>query len=246
MERPRVRLLPYAVGDGPHQMACDETMMETAGQGVASLRFYGWSPATLSLGYFQAADARLADPRLANLAWVRRPSGGEALVHDRELTYALALPAGAPWQRRGESWVQRFHLSLRDALGDLGVPTTLCPAEGERRLGDFLCFLHQTPDDLLIGAHKIVGSAQRRPQRALMQHGSILIAQSAHTPSLPGISELTGRQVSVEEMQRALCDRLTTACPWHIGEGDWTAAERKRVEELVGCRYTGAAWNGRR
>src|SRR5262245_58709107 len=95
----RIRLLPFAIADGPTNMAADEAMLlRAAEEGMASLRFYGWSPATLSIGYFQPAAIRLSDPRWATLPWVRRPSGGATLVHDRELTYALALPSGLPWQ----------------------------------------------------------------------------------------------------------------------------------------------------
>ncbi len=93
-----VRLLPFATADGPHNMAADESLLEAAIAGAASLRFYGWSVPTLSLGYFQPQSVRLADSRLTGLPWVRRPTGGAALVHHHELTYAVALPAGRPWQ----------------------------------------------------------------------------------------------------------------------------------------------------
>src|SRR5207248_2853500 len=96
------------------QMAADEVLLEGAAAGAASFRVYEWAEPTLSLGYFQAAAVRKSDPLLETLPYVRRASGGATLVHDRELTYALTLPAGAPWQRRGESWVRRMHDILRD------------------------------------------------------------------------------------------------------------------------------------
>src|SRR5262249_47276804 len=90
-------------------MAADEVMVRTAAEyGIASLRFYGWSPPTLSLGYFQPAHARLTEPRLAGMAFVRRASGGAAIVHDHELTYALAVPPDAPWHTGGP-WMRRMH-----------------------------------------------------------------------------------------------------------------------------------------
>src|SRR5437588_9911435 len=98
MEIARCRLLPYAVADGAHNMAADEVLLEGASAGVASLRFYGWSEPTLSLGYFQSAAVRRTDPRLAALPYVRRPTGGMTLVHHHELTSALALPARSPWE----------------------------------------------------------------------------------------------------------------------------------------------------
>src|SRR5205085_11240257 len=79
------RLLPYAVADGPHNMAADEVLLEAAFAGVASLRFYGWTTATVSLGYFQPERVRLDDGRLAGLPFVRRPSRGGTLVHHHEV-----------------------------------------------------------------------------------------------------------------------------------------------------------------
>src|SRR5262245_51580642 len=108
MPAPVCRLLPYAIADGPHNMAADEVLLEAAIAGVASLRFYGWSEATVSLGYFQPECRRLDDERLARLPFVRRPSGGDALVHHHEVTYALALPPGRPWHA-GEPWPRRMH-----------------------------------------------------------------------------------------------------------------------------------------
>src|SRR5262245_52547117 len=102
-------------------MACDEALLDSALEGTASLRFYSWSPPTLSLGYFQPASVRAMAPGLAALPFVRRPSGGDTLVHDHELTYALALPAGAPWQSRAASWLGRMHGIIATALRTLGV-----------------------------------------------------------------------------------------------------------------------------
>src|SRR5205823_2015987 len=94
-----VRLLPDGVGDGPTNMALDEALLATAVAGEASLRFYGWGEPTLSLGYFQpSAPARAMFP---GLPWLRRATGGAALVHHHELTYALALPVGRAWQPPG-------------------------------------------------------------------------------------------------------------------------------------------------
>src|ERR1051326_1065531 len=86
------RLLPFAVADGPQNMAADEVLLHSAAAGQVSLRFYGWTEATLSLGYFQHAARRLDDPLLPELPFVRRPTGGDALVHHQELTYCLAVP----------------------------------------------------------------------------------------------------------------------------------------------------------
>ncbi len=239
------RLLPYAAADGPHNMAADEALLESAAAGVASLRFYGWTPATLSLGYFQPERLRHEDECLARLPFVRRPSGGATLVHDRELTYALALPAGKPWQE-GPSWLCRMHRIIAAALADLCVGARTVRDREERQHGPTLCFQHWTAGDLVVGEAKIVGSAQRRQRGALVQHGAILLAASPHTPVLPGIAELTGRRLEVADVRAAVGRELARQTAWDLVPGDWTDPERQRIAELVAVKYTRRTWNCKR
>src|SRR5262249_26237768 len=152
---------PFAVADGPANMAADEILLEDAAAGTASLRFYQWSEATVSLGYFQREQVRFQDERLAGLPFVRRPSGGATLVHHHEVTYCLALPPGPPWQT-GEPWLSRMHRIIAAALAPFGVAGELhVPRTEEEKLG-FLCFRHFTAGDLMLGPAKVVGSAQRK------------------------------------------------------------------------------------
>ncbi|HMF12602.1 MAG TPA: lipoate--protein ligase family protein, partial [Gemmataceae bacterium] len=134
------RLLPYAVADGPHNMAADETLLHSAIEGTASLRFYGWSPPTLSLGYFQHESVRRADPLLAELPFVRRPSGGHTLVHHHEVTYALALPPGQPWQILSVPWLRRMHEIVAVTLNALGVRAKLFNPLAKSSVTSVLCF----------------------------------------------------------------------------------------------------------
>jgi lipoate-protein ligase A len=241
------RLLPYAVADGPTNMAADEALVRTAAaDGVASLRFYGWQPATLSLGYIQPAAARLSDPLLTPLPWVRRPSGGATLVHHHEVTYALALPAGAPWQT-GASWMPRMHRILAQALDEV-VPTgAVTPVEGTAvRHGDVLCFQQYTPGDLLSAGKKVVGSAQRKYHRSLLQHGSILLVRSEHTPALPGLKELTGAAPSVGAVCEAVARAFERDTGWRLEASDWTERERRDTAELIAEKYDSPRWNEKR
>jgi lipoate-protein ligase A len=240
------RLLPPATAGGAWNMAADDVLLRGAAAGVASLRFYGWAEPTLSLGYFQEAGPARSRPFRAGLPWVRRASGGTALVHHYEVTYALALPAGPPWQRRCESWLRRMHGVIRDALADLGIPVQLCPPDGERGRGEALCFLHQAPDDLLLAGSKIVGSAQRKLRGALMQHGGILLAASSAAPELPGIAELSGCRLAPDEVGRAVAAAFARETGWKLVPSDWTAQERRQIDELVESKYTRPAWNDKR
>jgi len=245
MEPPQCHLLPFHIANGAWNMAADETLLESAVAGVASLRLYAWSQPTLSLGYFQHHESRRSDPLLSELAWVRRPSGGSALVHHLEVTYALALPAGVPWQKSGESWLRRMHAILSLALQDLGIAVHMCGDEEERKLGEVLCFLHHTPGDLLYGSTKVVGSAQRKRRGALLQHGSILLAASPFTPNLPGLWNLTGVTLSSESLCASIVDAFKRNTHWDLEPAMWSPAEHFQIEHLVG-KYTQPAWNCKR
>lgn len=249
MDSVRIRLLPYEIADGAHNMAADELLLENAAAGGAALRFYGWSEPTLSLGYFQAEAARHTANALASLPYVRRPTGGMTLVHHHELTYALALPAGPPWQmprERTQPWLCRMHTVLGKALEVCGVSLTAAACDGAPKRPDVLCFRHVTAGDLLAGDLKVVGSAQRKQRGALLQHGAILLAASPFTPSLPGIQELSGRRPELDALQTAVITAFRADTGWQADLHDWSKKERLRIEELVRSKYAQSSWNARR
>ena len=184
-------------------MGVDEAMLERAAEGPTLLRFYGWEPWCLSLGRHQSAPARLLGrPRAAlrvGVDVVRRPTGGRAVFHGPELTYAFACPARA-WG--GPRAVLR---ALRDALAEglrsLGVPLDgLADREGpanpdagvSRPRGEALaitaaaCFRDAAPGELTVRGRKLVGSAQCRRRGALLQHGSILLEDRQSLGDLEG------------------------------------------------------------
>ena len=243
MEELTCRLLPYTVADGATNMATDEALLGAALAGVATLRFYGWSPPTLSLGYFQKEQVRLSDPLLAGLPFVRRPTGGETLVHHHELTYALALPRS--WLG-GERWSVRMHDIIRDALASFGIDARLFEAAAPAEPHGPLCFRHFTPGDLMIGTAKVVGSAQRKHRGALLQHGGILVARSPHSPELPGIRELTGRDLAPQEVAAAVVKSLAAATAARVVEATLAAGEVTAVESLKVRKYGTREWNCKR
>ena len=238
-----LRLLGYETADGARNMAADEALLFHAEAGVASLRFYGWSPPTLSLGYFQPAAARLGDDRLARLPWVRRATGGATLIHDSELTYALALPAGLPWQT-GQPWMPRFHEILKAALASLGADVALAPRNDVR--GDVLCFQKHTIGDLICRDFKIGGSAQRKHRRSLLQHGSILLRQSSAAPALPGIFELTGVDIAPALLRDAIIQHFVAATGWRLESAVWTDDDVRLIENLTREKFSSASWNDKR
>ena len=99
------RILPHDRGDGPSNMAMDEALLDSVADDptMAVVRTYEWSMPTLSLGYFQKMEEVAADPRWASVPIVRRPTGGGALWHDREVTYAVVVPSAHPASRPSRS-----------------------------------------------------------------------------------------------------------------------------------------------
>ncbi|HOJ53715.1 MAG: biotin/lipoate A/B protein ligase family protein [Phycisphaerae bacterium] len=179
----RLRWLIDEPGDGPTNMARDEAILQCVGRGISppTLRFYRWSPPTISLGYFQAyADYAALPPPAGHLAVVRRQTGGGAILHDLELTYALVLPLDHPWlNHRGTTVLyERVHSAFATILSDYGVPITrpdkTAPA-GCSHGGPFFCFSAHSRFDLLVDGRKLMGSAQRRTATAVLQHGSLIL-----------------------------------------------------------------------
>lgn len=241
-----IRLLPLASADGPTNMSLDEALLESAAKGTASLRFYTWSEPTLSLGYFQRAAERAADANLARLAWVRRSTGGAAIVHHHELTYALALPSGKEWTS-AEHWICRAHHIVQRVLREHGVATHAVVCGEEQKLGPVVCFLHQTPGDLLLNGSKVAGSAQRKMKGALLQHGSILLHRSPFAPALAGVCDLEGAPVFAPDALAALLTKaFATDTGWVGVPGAWTAEESERVAAIRAEKYGHPSWNEKR
>lgn len=236
-----LRLLPFASADGATNMARDEAMLESAARGVASLRFYTWTEPTLSLGYFQPSP-----PPRVGVAVVRRSTGGAGIVHHHELTYAVALPARPEW-RSEESWICRVHRLVRDVLAAHGIESRLVVCGEEAKLGQVLCFLHQTPGDLVIENSKVAGSAQRKLRGALSQHGSILLRRSEHAPELPGINDFAGKDLfTPESLAELLKAKFAVATGARLEQGEWTAEELFRLPQIRSEKYANAGWNGKR
>lgn len=206
------RVFRFESADGSRNMALDEWLLETvaADPTRGALRTYGWTSPTLSLGYFQPIALAESDSRWREAAIVRRPTGGGAIWHDHELTYAIALPTTHPAARRVEVLYRSAHEAIVSAMADLGVAASLRGKSGARvdEGRPFLCFLDRDANDVVIGDAKVVGSAQRRRSGVLLQHGSILLGRSSATPELPGLRELASLDIDLGSWARTVEDGL--------------------------------------
>jgi lipoate-protein ligase A len=247
------RVLPYEVADGPANMALDEAMLDAVAGGaeIAFLRTYGWSAPTLSVGYFQHLADFEAEPRWHGVSRVRRCTGGGAICHHHEVTYALVVPASHRLARPNTRLYRAVHAAIAEVLERCGVRALPRGDIRTQRHCDqkraVLCFEDSSPEDVITDGVKIVGSAQRRREGAVLQHGSLLLARAPLAPELAGLCDVA--DVSCDP--KAWSDRLLEGVPAAleldplIVAGPDTAL-RARARELERRRYRDPAWTAMR
>lgn len=173
------RLIHTPAASGAWNMAVDEAILESVGSGTVkpTLRLYSWSPPCLSLGYAQPVED-VDRRRLENYGWelVRRPTGGRAILHTDELTYAVIAPHTEPRLAGGvlESY-QRLSSALMSAMTSLGLSVQALEktaSEDHRATTNPVCFETPSNYEITIAGKKIIGSAQARRREGVLQHGS--------------------------------------------------------------------------
>jgi lipoate-protein ligase A len=256
------RLIVDSPADGAWNMALDESLLLSAERdGIAWLRFYQWQEPTLSLGYFQNHADRQLHSASTNCKLVRRASGGGAILHDRELTYSIALPANHPLAKRAELLYNAAHRSLIETLDEWGIRTVQHVTEQQIQPGGtgnrslpalkceepFLCFKRRSPGDVILGNDKIAGSAQRRHRGAVLQHGSVLLTKSNFAPELPGIFDLSKPPAQkVEELVVAWRPRLAERLGFQLVAADVSADISTAANAIFTEKFGSQAWTCRR
>ncbi|MFE5319165.1 biotin/lipoate A/B protein ligase family protein [Paenibacillus sp. NPDC056579] len=179
------RFLSTGSHDPAYNMAVDEAILIAHSEGAVppTVRFYGWQPPTLSIGYFQKSE-EVDFERLEQegLGFVRRPTGGRAVLHDKELTYSIIVAESYPGIPSGVTEAYRV-LSEGLLLGfrKLGLDAQMVQLASEEdkskyaSMGSAACFDSPSWYELVVEGRKIAGSAQTRQKQVVLQHGSILL-----------------------------------------------------------------------
>ena len=185
-------------------MAADEALLEEAVRSSgAFLRLYRWDPPTLSIGRNQSIEGLARN----GIAIVRRPTGGEAVWHEHEVTYAVAAPIAMFGSLRGAYRV--IHERVAIALHSLGVDALLADPPAVRPSGrPAACFAASVGGEILVQGRKLVGSAQVRRGAAFLQHGSILLdgTQPSARNGETTLATVLGRNVTFEEVTAAVVE----------------------------------------
>jgi lipoate-protein ligase A len=238
-------------------MALDEALMERSAEtGEWVCRVYGWSAPTISFGRNQSAlrhyDRTLIES--TGQAVVRRPTGGRAILHHREVTYSVTGPATDAGGLQ-ESYVLINRL-LVDALRSLGIDVHVAQSRVQpMQPGAVPCFDHPSSGELVAGGKKLAGSAQWRSENALLQHGSILIDDDQGmltnflrepAPQPPAAATLRGllASPSLDVVATALFDAVAAT------DRDVTPLELDRAlldsQSRLAAKFADPAWTWRR
>lgn len=252
------RLIRCGKRPGAVNMAIDQALARSVAEGgEPALRLYGWSPPAVSLGYFQTAERELdlAACRALGIDVIRRPTGGRAVLHDREVTYALAVPQS----RLGGGVLASYKAiseGLMRGLRELGIDVRM-GAERTRPAEKGLaaaCFAAPSRFELMVGERKLVGSAQVRRHGVVLQHGSIPMewdaeklfavlrfpdesarrrAMEAFRLRATSVAEAAGRTLSSEAVADAVARGLSWAFGVRFREEGLTDRERREVREYM-------------
>jgi lipoate-protein ligase A len=264
------RLLHYRSGDAFENMALDEAVFrETVWNNrPPTLRFYGWRNPAVSIGYFQDLDKEIHIDlcRAAGVDIVRRITGGKAVYHCDEVTYALA--AGRCASLFPDDIYRTYEIvsrCLARGLYSLGIDARLAaapPGAVSRAQRPSCCFSVPFGSELLVEGKKICGSAQTRTHGGFLQHGSLLMRfdpeknaalmgprdpDAARTlqSRVAAVNQVLAAPVSVE----ALCQGLQRGFVEELGirlvPEPLTPAEESLAARLV-KKYASEAWTRRR
>lgn len=247
----KYRMIPFRYFNAYMNMALDEAIMEGIRSGITppTIRFYGWEPSAISIGYFQGVDYEVNREacRKASVDVVRRITGGGAVYHDHEgeITYSIL---GALDQFPADV-IESYRLicaSLIEAFNYLGIESSFQPI-----------------NDILVDGKKISGNAQARKRGVLLQHGTILYRVSVETMftlltvskekiSDKHIRSVKKRVTSVSEIKPVSFEDLAAALEKAFKQGrdvemgDYTPAEMARARRLAVEKYNTEDWIAKR
>jgi lipoyl(octanoyl) transferase len=169
-----------------YNMALDEALLEWHSKGKIppTIRFYGWAPATLSIGYFQKVEkeVNMEAVKQYGLGFVRRPTGGRGVLHDQELTYSVIVSEKHPempatvteaYRVISEGILEGFKKVGLDAY--FAVPRTDEERNALKNPRSAVCFDAPSWYELVVEGRKVAGSAQTRQKGVILQHGSIIL-----------------------------------------------------------------------
>lgn len=266
------RLIRTSAASGAWNMAVDESLLEAveAGTSLPILRLYRWQPATLSLGYGQRGPGQVnpAACRRYGIDVVRRITGGRAVLHDREMTYAVVAP-----QKGGVfpgGILENYRVIAQPLLTlfrRIGIDGQL--VSGKQRLGSHpsasgVCFTMPSSYEIVYDGHKLTGGAQKHQGSAFLQHGSVPLEldpgilwdvlhpeDPARRPAgiryleknVGWINRWCRPPLDIDRLESLFIEIFTDILNLQLIPDELTPEESVRAQELMTRRYLGDDWS---
>lgn len=259
-------------------MAVDEAILQLHAEGKVppTVRFYTWNPATLSIGYFQKAlkEINLEEVHKHGLGFVRRPTGGRAVLHDKELTYSVIVSEQHPKMPSSVTEAYKIiSMGLLHGFQNLGLKAEMVSLASEEEKekysspGSSACFDSPSWYELVVEGKKVAGSAQTRQKGVILQHGSILLdmdvellfsllnfssdrlkqrMMESFRQKAVTINEVSPRAISLQEAIDAFGCGFASGLDVELVPGELTEEELALAKELAQTRYGTEEWNLRR
>jgi lipoate-protein ligase A len=252
---------------GAMNMAIDSAILAAVEEGISppTLRLYSWNPPCLSLGYNQPySDVDLDQLTARKWDVVRRPTGGRAILHTDELTYAVIGPKSDP--RLAGSLMnsyQNISQALFSALSQLGLPVEVHAGKNPQAHHQPVCFENPSDFEITANGKKIIGSAQARKKNCLLQHGSLplsgdltRITRVLSYPSLEArqmagelilqkgvtVAQVLGEVISWTRASQAYQAGFSQTLNILLEEGELTSLEMTNAQRLVSDKYSHPDW----
>ncbi|UGB29457.1 lipoate--protein ligase family protein [Metabacillus sp. B2-18] len=261
-----------------YNMALDEALLEWHSEGKIppTIRFYGWNPATLSIGYFQKVEKEidLEAVKKYGLGFVRRPTGGRGVLHDQELTYSVIVSEEHPEMPKTVTEAYRvISEGILEGFKNLGLDAYFAiPRTDEEKAGlksprSAVCFDAPSWYELVVEGRKVAGSAQTRQKGVILQHGSILLdldedmlfdlfkypndrvkerMQRAFKNKAVATNELRNEPVTIDEAKKAFKEGFEKGLDIELEPYTLTSEEEAYVNEIAKNKYESDEWNFKR
>lgn len=261
-----------------YNMALDEALLEWHSEGKIppTIRFYGWNPATLSIGYFQKVEKEidLEAVKKYGLGFVRRPTGGRGVLHDQELTYSVIVSEEHPEMPKTVTEAYRvISEGILEGFKNLGLDAYFAiPRTDEEKAGlksprSAVCFDAPSWYELVVEGRKVAGSAQTRQKGVILQHGSILLdldedmlfnlfkypndrvkerMQRAFKNKAVATNELRAEPVTIDEAKKAFKEGFEKGLKIELESYTLSSEEEAYVNEIAKNKYESDEWNFKR
>lgn len=266
------RVIEHPETEGAWNMAVDEAILEAvySGKSLPTLRLYAWAPPCLSLGYAQpVTDVDMTILSQNGWTLVRRPTGGRAILHTDELTYAVIVPETEP---RVAGGIIESYLRLSQALLEALRLLSLAPQAREKSAlnkanrSNPVCFEVPSNYEITVNNKKLIGSAQARRKKGVLQHGSLPLygdlarivdalkfenqvkrnqAKSrllAHATTLERELE---QRVEWQQASDAIKQGFMSILNLDLQPGELTEEEKTRAQTLMQEKYAHPSWTER-